>query len=116
MEIAFPIYIDREGILARTSHDLHIRQMIQLVLFTGPGERVNRPDFCCGLDRLVFDAAGNELITTTQSQVQSQLQRWLGELIQVETVDVEVQEAILTVTVRYRLILNGETREDRFQW
>jgi phage baseplate assembly protein W len=100
--IDHPFRIDGRGRLATTSEDDHIRDMIYQVLFTNPGERVNRPDFGCGLLQLVFMPNSDVLATATQFTVQGALQRWLGDVIQVEKVNVSAQEARLQVEVVYR--------------
>jgi Bacteriophage baseplate protein W len=101
MHVDFPLRVDREGRTARTGEDDHIRDLIEQVLFTSPGERVNRPDFGSGLLQLVFAPNSDELATATQFLVQGSLQQWLGDLIQVEAVEVASEDATLRVTVRY---------------
>lgn len=101
MNIDFPYHIDRRGRTADTSIDDHIRDMIEQVLFTSPGERVNRPTFGCGLLQLVFAPNSPELAAAIQFLVQSSLQQWLGNLIQVDAVRVESQDSSLFVTVVY---------------
>lgn len=101
MEIAFPFRTDDRGRSASADPDEHIRDLIEQVLFTMPGERVNRPDFGCGIMQLVFAANSEELASATQFLVQGQLQQWLSEKIQVESVSVESVESTLNVTVRY---------------
>ena len=101
MQIDFPYRIDGVGRTASTDQDDYIRDMIEQVLFTAPGERVNRPDFGCGLLQLVFEPNSEMLAAATQQTVQASLQRWLDDLIQVEMVQVESQEATLQVTVQY---------------
>jgi phage baseplate assembly protein W len=100
-QLDFPYHIEGAGRTARTDQDGHIRDLIEQVLFTSPGERVNRPDFGCGLLGLVFEPNSDVLVAATQQTVQGALQRWLGDLIQVEAVQVESQEATLQVTVHY---------------
>ena len=75
--------------------------MIAQVLFTAPGERVNRPDFGSGLMQLVFEPNSEELATTTQFLVQGALQQWLGDLIIVNEVTATVDDSKLIVTVVY---------------
>jgi uncharacterized protein len=101
MHVDFPLRVDREGRTAHTGEDDHIRDLIEQVLFTSPGERVNRPDFGSGLLQLVFAPNSDELATATQFLVQGSLQQWLGDLIQVEAVEVASEDATLRVTVRY---------------
>jgi uncharacterized protein len=110
----FPFHLDGRGRSAETAEDDHIRDMIFQVLFTDPGERVNRPDFGCGVKQLVFMPNSDALATATQFLVQGALQRWLDGVIQVESVDVEAVEAELRVTVVYGKRSGGGPRRDVF--
>lgn len=101
MQVDYPFSIDGRGRTATTADADHIRDLIEQVLFTAPGERVNRPTFGCGLMQLVFAPNSDALAGATQLMVQGALQQWLGDLIQVEAVQVESAEATLTVTVQY---------------
>jgi Bacteriophage baseplate protein W len=101
MNLDFPFHFDRRGRTGDVDDDGHIRDLIEQVLFTAPGERVNRPDFGSGLRQLVFAPNSEELAATTQFLVQGALQQWLGDLIQVDEVDVESEDATIRVTVRY---------------
>ena len=110
----FPFHIDGRGRSAETDEDDHIRDMIMQVLFTDPGERVNRPDFGCGLKQLVFMPNSDALATATQFLVQGSLQRWLEAVIQVESVEVEAVDSELRVTVVYSKRSGGGLRQDVF--
>ena len=89
MNLDYAYGFDARGRTAATSDDDHIRDMIEQVLFTTPGERVNRPTFGSGLLQLVFAPNSDALAATTQFLVQSALQQWLGEVIAVEDVQAE---------------------------
>jgi phage baseplate assembly protein W len=114
MNVAFPYCFDGRGRTAGASHERHVRDMIEQVLFTTPGERVNRPDFGSGLLQLTFAPNSDELAGATQFMVQSALQQWLGELIAIEGVEVTAEEAALRVTVRYTINQTGAGRVDEF--
>ena len=101
MQIAYPFHIDNRGRTASATPGEHIRQLIEQVLFTSPGERVNRPTFGTGLQQLVFAPNSGELATAVEFTVQGALQEWLGELIQVEAVNVESTDARLQIIVQY---------------
>jgi uncharacterized protein len=101
MNIAFPYRFDGRGRTAEANDDDHIRQMIEQVLFTAPGERVNRPDFGCGLLQMVFAPNSNEVATATQFLVQGALQQALGDVIDLTGVAVSADDSTLTVTVQY---------------
>lgn len=101
MQLDYPFHFDGRGRTAETDSDEHIRDMIEQVLFTAPGERVNRPTFGSGVLQLVFAPNSDALASTTQQLVEGALQEWLGDLIEVRGVEVENEDAVLRVTVRY---------------
>ncbi len=101
MHLGFPLRLDARGRTATVELEDYLRGLVEAVLFTRPGERVNRPDFGSGIDRLVFAPGNDETAHTTQALVQAALQRWLGELIRVEDVRVTSEDARLDVTVIY---------------
>ena len=101
MNIDYPFHFDGTGRTAAADDDDHIRDLIEQLLFTNPGERVNRPDFGSGLMRLVFAPNSDELAAATQFLVQGALQQWLGDLIQVDGVQVETEDSTLNVTIQY---------------
>jgi phage baseplate assembly protein W len=113
--VAFPYDIDARARTAAAEDDTHIRDLVAQVLFTAPGERVNRPDFGCGLLRLVFEPNSDALAATLQFTVQGALQQWLGDRIEIETVQVEHQESILRVTVAYRIRRTGRREVATFE-
>ena len=83
--------------------------MIEQILFTGPGERVNRPDFGSGLQQAVFEPNSEEMAATVQFLAQGALNRWLSHLIEVNEVTVLVNDSSLEVKVVYTLIRNRLT-------
>ena len=101
MQIDYPFRFDGRGHTAQTGHEDHVRDLIEQVLFTSPGERVNRPAFGSGVVQLLFAPNNDALASATQLTVQGALQQWLGDLILVESVDVENDDAILRVRVQY---------------
>ncbi len=110
----YPFHLDGRGRSATTQEDDHVRDMIYQVLFTSPGERVNRPDFGCGLKTLLFMPNSDTLAAATQFLVKGSLQRWLENDIQVESVEVSAVDERLTVTVAYSRRMGGERRVDQF--
>jgi uncharacterized protein len=114
MEIDYPYRFDGRGRTAQTGADDHIRDLIEQVLFTSPGERVNRPTFGSGVLQLVFAPNDDVLATATQVTVQGALQQWLGELILVEDVSVESEDATLRVQVRYVVRLTQQRQVANF--
>ena len=101
MNIAYPLSITGEGLVATSGYSQHIEQLIEQVLFTMPGERVNLPDFGTGITRLIFDPGNAEMISATQFLIQGALQQWLGDLIQVQAVQVMAEDSTLNVIIQY---------------
>src|SRR5215469_9606226 len=101
MNIAFPFAFDATGHTAGAGDDDHILQMIEQLLFTAPGERVNRPDFGSGLLQMVFAPNSVELAAALQFTTQAAIQRELGDLIDLRELTVTAQDATLSVTVSY---------------
>jgi phage baseplate assembly protein W len=103
MPLAYPYAIDGLGRTAVTDDERHVRDLIEQVLFTSPGERVNRPDFGSGLHQLAFAPNSSELAAATKFIVQGALQQWLGDRILIEEVAVDAQDALISIAVRYQI-------------
>ncbi|MEX3636138.1 GPW/gp25 family protein [Paraburkholderia sp. BR14320] len=109
-----PYRLDGRGRTAETDEDDHIRDLIHQVLFTSPGERVNRPDFGCGVAQLVFMPNSEALAAATQFLVQGALTRWLDAVIAVQKVDVLASDSTLAVTVSFTKRSTGEQLDMNF--
>ncbi|MFG2195243.1 GPW/gp25 family protein [Streptomyces sp. NPDC048639] len=114
-DIAFPFRADRLGRTAHAPYEEHVRDLIEQLLFTSPGERVMRPDFGCGLLDLVFTPNSPELASALELSVHASLQRWLGELIEVESLDVVSEENVVRVHLRYVVRSTANRRDDVFE-
>jgi len=101
MNIDFPFRIDGRGRIAATDDNDHIRDIIEQLLFTNPGERVNRPDFGSGLLQMVFQPNSVELAAALQFTLQGSLQQILGDRIQLLGVQVTNNDSTLQVAVQY---------------
>lgn len=110
--IRHPLSIDSAlGELAReTEYAAHVEQMILQVLFTSPGERVNRPDFGCGLKQMVFAPNADGMVSLLKVHIQRSLDRWLGSLIRLDDVTTRAEGAVLRVTIVYVLKARQERR------
>jgi uncharacterized protein len=111
MNINFPFHFNAQGRTANTDDNDHIRDMVEELLFTNPGERVNRPDFGSGLLQMVFAPNSTELAAALQFTTQAALQRYLGDLIDLQQVEVTAEDATLSVVVKYiiRQTQKGQT-------
>lgn len=116
LNIDYPYHFDSMGRTASADDTKHIRDLIEQLLFTNPGERVNRPDFGCGLMQLVFAPNSVELAAATQLLAQGSLQQWLGDQILVESVEVSSEEATLFVNVQYFIKRSQERQLAQFSW
>lgn len=114
MNILFPYQFDPRGRTAECDDDRHIRDLLEQLLFTTPGERVNRPTFGSGLLQLVFAPNSPELAAATQLMIQGALQQFLGELIQVEALDVRCDDNKLLVSIRYVIRRTQQQQVDEF--
>lgn len=114
MQIDFPLHFDGRGRTAEATSEKHVRDLIEQVMFTSPGERVNRPTFGSPLRQLVFAPNSDMLAGAVQIAVQGALQMWLAEVIAVEAVGVESDDAVLRVTVQYAVRQTGERRTAAF--
>lgn len=103
MNIDYPFHIDGRGRTASTDDGDHIRDMIEQLLFTNPGERVNRPSFGSGLMQMVFQPNSVELAAALQFTLQAALQQTLGDRIQLLGVNVDSEDSTLTVLVQYAI-------------
>ena len=113
MNVEFRLRFDGRGRTADADDERHIRDMIEQVLFTAPGERVNRPTFGSGVLQLVFAPNGDALAAATRMSVQAALQEWLGDVIEVADVTVDSDDSTLRLEVQYVVRRTGEIRTAR---
>jgi hypothetical protein len=113
--LSFPIQPDARGRAATVGYEQHVREMIEQVLFTAPGERPMRPEFGCGLRELLFQPASDALAAATQQMVQGALMRWLEDWVAIQRVTVAVDDAALVVTVVYALAGGTAARAETFR-
>ena len=114
MNIDFPFHFDGRRRTAATGDDDHIRDMIEQLLLTSPGERVNRPDFGSGLLQMVFAPNSPELAAALQFSMQATLQRWLGDLIELQALEVTSQDSTLSILIQYVVRRSNERKTAQF--
>lgn len=115
MNIDFPFHIDSRGRTAECNDAAHVRDMLEQLLFTNAGERVNRPDFGSGLMQLIFAPNSPELAAALQFTMRAAIQQWLGDVLDLQGLDVSSEDAILRITIRYTLRRTGETRTETIE-
>ena len=109
MHVAFPLSVDRRGRTAASSDAAHVRDLVEQVLFTAPGERVNRPTFGSGLNQLLFAPTDASVAAAAQLAAQTAIQTWLGDEVILDGLTVTATDAALHVDITYRLVASGES-------
>ena len=110
--IRYPLAIDAGFGRLATEEDYaeHVEQMIKQVLLTNPGERINRPDFGCGIRRMVFAPNSELSASLAQVSVYQALDKWLSTVIDVTRVEVQARAEVLEITIVYILRVRQERR------
>jgi phage baseplate assembly protein W len=112
--VNFPYQFDGRGRTQQAALKDYIYQLVEQVLFTSPGERVNLPDFGSGLLQLPFAPNSVEMAAATQFAVQAALQKWLSNYVKVQSVVASAQDSVLTVTVTYSPVNTDVTEVQTF--
>lgn len=114
MNINFPFGFDSRGCTNQTGYDEHIRDMLEQLIFTNPGERVNRPDFGSGVLQLIFAPNSPELAATVQFTLQAAIQRYMGDIIDLHAVEVRAVDSSLSIDLGYSIRLTGQIKAASF--
>ncbi|HEV7240686.1 MAG TPA: GPW/gp25 family protein [Thermoanaerobaculia bacterium] len=115
MNIDFPFHIDTRGRTAECNDAAHVRDMLEQLLFTNAGERVNRPEFGSGLMQLIFAPNSPELAAALQFTMRAAIQQYLGDVLDLLALDVTSEDSTLRITIKYALKRTGEVRTDTFE-
>jgi phage baseplate assembly protein W len=115
MILDYPYGFDGRGRTATSDQDSHIKDLIEQLIFTSPGERVNRPDFGSSLMQLVFAPNNDELAAATQFLIQGAIQQWLGDLIQAESIQIESADSELRLNIMYTIRRSQERKIAEFK-
>ena len=114
MNVQYPYGFDGSGHTAQDDLPTHILDMVEQILLTAPGERVNRPTFGCGVNQLVFAPNSDALAAAQQQVIQASLQQWLSDLIKVNSVSVSAQDSTLLITITYTIIQSQQQQTQQF--
>ena len=114
VQFGYPYHFDGRGRTAGAGDEQHIRDMIEQLIFTSPGDRVNRPDFGSGVLQLIFAPNSPELAATVQVALQAAVQRWLGDLIELRDLGVTAVDSTLTIDMKYAVRRTGEEQTSAF--
>jgi len=99
----FPLRLSG-GQVGMNADESHVQQSIRLILATGVGERVMRPEFGGNLERLAFEPMSAVTITYVQHQVRETLVRFEPRIEVLDvTVTADLDASMLQVGIQYRL-------------
>jgi phage baseplate assembly protein W len=112
LDLDYPFHVDRRGRTAETDFADHVRDMVEQLLLTRPGERVNRPDFGCTLLDLLFAPNSPELAAATALTAQAALQRFLGDVLTVSAIEASADDSTLRIEISYVITATGEERTE----
>jgi uncharacterized protein len=115
MNIDFPFAFDARGRTAECDDAAHVRDMLEQLLFTNAGERVNRLEFGSGLLQLVFAPNSIELAAALQFTTRAAIQQTLGDVLDLQAFEVTPSDSTLRIDVRYALRSTGEVRTEAFE-
>ena len=110
IQYLFAIDAGHGKLAEETDYPSHVEQLIMQVLMTAPGERVNRPDFGCGIRQMVFAPNSEASASLAQVSVYEALNRWLSSVIEVSQVEVQAENATLRINIAYILKARMERR------
>ena len=99
-----------------TTTDLRIRvrSLLEAVLFTAPGERVNRPEFGSGIRDMLFDSNSEALETASDFLIRAEIQRHLSDVVVLDALEVTRNEGELRISLSYTPIGSDERIADTF--
>jgi uncharacterized protein len=111
-DIAYPFRVDPSSQQTGQATYLdHVEQMVRQLLLTSPGERVDLPQFGCGLQALVFAPMSDALAATVQLRVLQAVNQWLAGVVAAAQVSVvtsdengALEPGTLQVTLSYTVV------------
>lgn len=113
--LGFPFQVGDHGVPRTVDHARHVRQQLEQLLFTLPGERVNRPDFGCGVQQLVFAGASRETAVAAEYRIRLSIQRELAGVLRLDALRVTTDDATLFVDLVFTVLPDGEQRAETFR-
>jgi hypothetical protein len=114
LQFGYPFRVGPNGRPVRVDDLRHAEDMIEQLLFTNIGERVNRPSFGCSIGTYVFEPASTELLAALKGLILSALQTWLGDVVTVADVGVTFDNEQLRITIDFSLIGSNQRLRSTF--
>ena len=111
--LKFPFAVNDKG--PRTSsRSEHVREQIEQVLFTNPGERVFRPEFGVGVRRLIFEPNDAALRKTTLKRLNASLAEALYGEVDPRTLEIEVRQEDEFLVIHIAYVLAAINRQEAY--
>ncbi len=113
--LAFPFRPGNDGrsLAVTPGSAAHVRQMLEQLILTIPGERVMRNDFGSPAQQMLFGAgngpAGFALEAALAASISQQLGRWLA--LEGLASHFDEDRGVLIITVDYRLANDGSSNQ-----
>ena len=107
----FPYRFGADGLTARTTRVDHVRDLLEQLLFTRPGERLTRPELGVGIADLLFGPANEQVAAAAQTLIELAISQHLSREIAQSKVAVRADGSALLIDVAYRLVATGEAGE-----
>jgi len=107
----FPYRFGSDGITARAGRATYVRNLLEQLLFTRPGERLTRPELGAGIADLLFGPLSDEIAATARMLVEVAIQQHLSREIADAAVRVRVDGSALLIDIAYRIVATGEPGE-----
>jgi phage baseplate assembly protein W len=108
--LAFPFVPAPSGRSAAVEYgsDAHVRQMLELLIFTMAGERVMQPDLGSPVRQMVFNAGNGPVAIALQATLQATITQWLGQVLTLHDLSVDFDDAdtALEISVTYEVRAN----------
>lgn len=97
--------------------DAHVRQLLELLVFTVPGERVMRPDLGSPVRQMIFGPLGGPASQALEAALHATIQQWLGHVLTLVELTVAVldEDAALEVAITYEVVRTRSTGQLRFR-
>jgi len=111
-DVRYPLTFDGQGRTATSPYAAHVRELLEQLLLTHPGERVNRPDFGGGLAQRVFEPNAAERAKALELALQASVETWLADVVELRQLVVDAEDAVLRVSLDYVVRATGELVAD----
>jgi phage baseplate assembly protein W len=102
--LAFPLRLGPGRSLAVVDLEHDVRAMIEQILLTAPGERVNRPTFGVGIYAYVFEPNSQFLATQLRTALDENVYEHLGKNVRILALDVTTADAQLHVDIQFEIV------------